>query len=96
MVLKYNRSFIGFGVKGRRVVRWLWPQKTNDQNNLIVRIGRLVHWVAIGLAAFGLMISFFGLVQAGAREPIPYLAVGLMWLGLAMFGRGLRYVLARE
>lgn len=77
-------------------MRWLWPQHVNDESSLLVRIGRLIHWLALSLAVFGLLISFFAMSQVGDTEPVPYIAVGLVWLGVAMIGRGLRYVFAKE
>lgn len=75
---------------------WIWPKVRIEDANFVVRAGRLLHWVAVGLSVFGIVVSFVGMIEAGDREPIPYVAVGLVWIGLALFGRGLRYLIAKE
>jgi hypothetical protein len=77
-------------------VRVFWPDRTSQHGNLIVRIGRSIHWLAVGTGVFGLVISFYAMLQAGDRLPLPYVAVGLVWVAIAMIGRALRYVIAKE
>lgn len=75
---------------------WLWPRKLNSDDKIIVRVAPVLHSAAIAFASFGLVISFLGMALAGDREIIPYVAVGIMWFCVAMLGRGIRYILARE
>ena len=75
---------------------WLWPRDLKDDNRLLIRIARLVHWCVVGFAIFGLVVSFIGLVEGGNRDPISFFAVGFVWLALVLLGRGFRYVVARE
>lgn len=77
-------------------MNWLWPRHLNDDNRLLIRIVRFAHWCIVGVAFFGLVVSFIGIIEAGDAGPIPFFAVGFMWLALALLGRGLRYVIARE
>ena len=77
-------------------MNWLWPRHSNDDNRMPTRIARLVHWCVVGFAVFGLIVSFIGIIEAGNAGPISFFAVGFMWVALAMLGRGLRYVIARE
>jgi hypothetical protein len=78
------------------VVNWLWPRNLNANDGIWVRIVRMLHWCVVGVAVFGLAVSFTGMMLGGNREPVSYVAVGLMWFALAMLGRGFRYVAARE
>jgi hypothetical protein len=81
----------------RRVqVSWLWPRQLNKQDSVAVRIGRVIHWAAIGFAIFGAVVSFYGLVEAQDQEPNGYFAVLCVWIAAVMLGRGLRYIIARE
>jgi hypothetical protein len=75
---------------------FLWPRPANRQPNVTVRIARILHWAAVGIALFGVVISFWGMSNAGDRELLPYSAVGLVWAAVAMIGRGLRYILTNE
>jgi hypothetical protein len=74
----------------------IWPRHTQQQATVFVRIGRLIHWSAIGFAIFGLVVSLYGMLQVPGGEPLAYFAVIFMWCTVAMVGRGVRYVLARE
>ena len=75
---------------------WLWPRGLNEDETMAVRIGRLLHWSFVGLAILFAAISVVGGAQQGVAEPVFYVTVILIWFGFAMFGRGLRYLLARE
>jgi hypothetical protein len=87
-------------------VNWFWPRQLNSDDRISIRNVRLVHWCIVGFAAFGLVVSYIGLIEAGDAEPINYFgvgfepinyfAVGFVWVALAMLGRGFRYVVARE
>lgn len=78
------------------LANWLWPRQLNSDDRMAIRIVRLLHWCVVGFALFGLVVSYIGLIEAGDVEPISFFAVGFMWLALALLGRGLRYVIARE
>ena len=78
------------------MVNLLWPRQLSTNDGIWVRIVRLVHWCVVGFAVFGLVVSFAGMIAGGNREPVSYFAVGLMWVALALLGRGFRYVAARE
>jgi len=77
-------------------MNWLWPRHLSQDDRIWIRIVRLAHWCIAGAALSGLVLSFAGLMLAGSRQPVSFVAVGLFWLCLAVFGRGLRYVLVRE
>jgi hypothetical protein len=77
-------------------VNWFWPQKLNEDDRVVIRIVRVLHWGILGVAAFCFVVSFIGLMEAGDAEPITYFAVGFVWFALAMLGRAVRYVVARE
>lgn len=62
----------------------------------MVRVGRVIHWSAIGFAIFCAVVSMYGMLQAGDTEPITYFAVMFMWVSLAMLGRAIRYIIAKE
>lgn len=75
-----------------------WPMKVNPNPTVLTRIGRVVHWIACGLAAlFVLLIP----VIATNGDPIASNAVGFVlvgaWgVGLFLGGRALRYILSAE
>jgi hypothetical protein len=77
-------------------VSWLWPKHLNEQDSAVIRIARVIHWSFVGLAAFFAVVSTYGMVQGGDTEPITYFAVLFMWVALAMIGRGIRYIIAKE
>ena len=74
----------------------LWTRPKNEQTNLTIRLGRVFHWCMLFIAIFGTVISFCGMLQAGDRDPLTYISVGMVWMGIAMIGRALRYLLAKE
>ena len=76
----------------------LWPVKLNPNPTVLTRFGRVVHWIACGLAAL-----FVLLIPAIATngDPIVSNTVGFVlvaaWAsGLFLAGRALRYVLSAE
>lgn len=77
-------------------MNWLWPRTLNNDDRILVRFVRLLHWFIVGFAVFGLLVSFIGMIAGGNREPVSYVAVASVWLALAMLARGFRYVLVRE
>jgi hypothetical protein len=77
-------------------LNWFWPQKLNDDDRLIVRVVRLVHWCVVGFALFGLIVSLIALIEAGDPEPIAIFTIVFMWIAFALLARGLRYLVARE
>jgi cell division protein FtsW (lipid II flippase) len=77
-------------------LNWLWPRQLNSDDRITIRIVRLLHWCIVGFAVFGLVVSFIGLAMDNDREPFTYFSVTCVWVALAMLGRSLRYVLARE
>jgi hypothetical protein len=82
--------------RGSSVVNWLRPRRLKGDDRIWVRIVRLVYWFIVGVAVFGLVVDFAAMIVVGNREPVSYVAVALMWIALAMLGRGFRYVLVRE
>ncbi|MCP3735637.1 hypothetical protein M9979_12210 [Sphingomonas sp. RP10(2022)] len=52
-----------------RKPNWAWPNERIYPANFMVRAGRIVHWLALGLAALVLLIGVVGLVASFLREP---------------------------
>lgn len=76
---------------------WAWPTTKNPHCTVLVRIGRVLHWVFIVLAGFGMMFGW--VVQRVEANNSIYMAVvtGLIFaVRLVMIGRGLRYILSAE
>ena len=77
-------------------MNWLWPRRRNDDSTWVVRVARLLHWAAIGLAILFATMTVVAGVQQQVAEPIFYVGAILIWFAFAMLGRGLRYLIARE
>ena len=75
---------------------WFWANNRADDQSRVVRIVRVLHWCIVGFAIFGLVVSYFGIIEAGDIEPISFFAVGFMWFAVALLGRGLRYIIIGE
>lgn len=71
---------------------WLHPSRLNGSNSYLVRLGRVLHYTGIGLAAF----FVFAAVDAALMPngyPVWWLALAV---AVALGGRALRYVLSDE
>lgn len=79
-----------------KAISWLWPRKLNGDVTMYVRTGRLLHWFLVGLPMLFATIIVMAAVQQRQADPVFYATFVLIWLGFAMLGRGLRYLLARE
>ncbi len=55
-----------------------------------------MHWSFVGLAILFATVTLLAGTMQGAGEPVFYVTTILIWLGFAMLGRGLRYLLASE
>lgn len=81
---------------GDGLMDWLWPSRRNQSNSVLVRFGRVLHWAMVVCAALGAVISFFGIWAAQGGELTTYVSVTVVWVSIAMLGRGFRYILAKE
>lgn len=77
-------------------MNWLWPKLRVESDSVLVRIARVIHWGMAALAAFFWVITIFALLSAGEGNVIAHLTVTFVWGSIAMLGRGVRYVVARE
>lgn len=79
-------------------MNFFWPRYLNPQPWLMTRVGRLAHWLAISVAVCsGGMIAILGIeTHDPVLEPQYLLAGAALFIGIALVGRGLRYVLANE
>jgi hypothetical protein len=77
-------------------MNWLWPRKLASDDRAWVRVVRVAHWCILGFAVFGLTVTYLSLYETGDADLITYFAVTCVWIALALFGRGLRYILVRE
>jgi len=77
-------------------MNWLWPRHLQSDDRVWVRVVRVIHWCVLGFAAFGLIVTFVSLYEAGDAELISYVAMACFWVALAMLARGFRYILVRE
>lgn len=77
----------------------VWPAKLNPHPNVVTRLGRLVHWLALAAAALGpLGLLTPMLLNEDTRTVVQFAVVLLVgWsLPLSILGRGARYVLSAE
>ena len=68
-----------------------WPSREREQPTLAVKLGRLIHWTCIGVAAAMLPGMLSDFIDGWAR--IRFLLISLF---IALLGRALRYIIARE
>ncbi len=121
------------------VPSWIWPSTQKVETTVGVRLGRVLHWISVGIAAVALILAvIFWIDQSGripaaqqehaqweARHPIgtdgnrigrdtfgtfgadpePYIpsvdygtliGIAVFAALVALFGRGLRYIIASE
>ena len=70
---------------------WLFPQVTNPANGVVVRLGRAIHWIAVGFAGMGIILT-----MTKGRGLSYVIAVVAMAFFLALLGRSVRYILSDE
>jgi hypothetical protein len=81
-------------------MKWLWPQRRRLEEielTIAIRLGRLLHWIALAFVGLMWLGEFSGVVFGYWRSS--NFVIGLVILaGVAIFllGRGLRYVFANE
>jgi hypothetical protein len=123
---------------------WIWPQAPKAETDIAIRLGRVLHWIGVGILALTLALSVAVAVSTASndsqsvkvhaewetRHPLdsngsraatprpidadeywtdpddePYvqhfqwsiiLAIPAIGVAFAMFGRGLRYIIAGE
>lgn len=73
----------------------VWPVRSNPNPTAVVWIGRVLHWLSVAFAIFfgGAMI-LMALVRGFGVLGVAMALVGV--LPMAFFGRGARFVLAKE
>ena len=75
---------------------WFWPKST-EENGVIVRIGRSLHWLGYGAAALLLALMAIALSLWFTPTGPADLVEPLLWaLGFAVAGRLARYIIANE
>jgi hypothetical protein len=76
----------------------LWPGHAKPEPTFSGRLGRLLHWVSLGLAAMWTVMATVIALEDGAsaNNAVSLIAcLGLAALA-AIIGRGLRYLVAGE
>lgn len=81
---------------------WFWPQEPREESSVVVRFGRVLHWVGVTIAAMlllGLAIGIVIMIFTGEGIEWPLIASAFVLplaAASALLGRGLRYILANE
>ena len=80
-------------------MNWLWPRKrlVEIETTIAVRLGRVLHWVAVAFVGVLWLGEFIGIIFGYWNDR--FFQIGIVILGgIAIFliGRGLRYVFANE
>jgi hypothetical protein len=76
---------------------WFWPRLRREETSAAIRAGRVIHWTFLVFAAPPAIVAGFAIFVIGDRDMFGIFVVAfLIALGLALIGRGLRYVLADE
>lgn len=106
-------AFVGYGLLSAFIEErtWrhlvpalLWPKHAKTETTVLVRFGRVLHWLTIAPAALCLLAGILGTVQSWIwvfeRHTQPdhlYLLFGMLGaLAFLLIGRGLRYIFAGE
>lgn len=78
-------------------MNWLWPRALNHNSTILVRTGRVLHWVFIALAGYGMIFGWVAQHIEGGKSAYIAIVTGLIFaIPLALIGRGIRYVLSAE
>jgi len=76
---------------------WIWPQRLRDETNVLIRLGRVLHWLATGIGLLPIAFLAYGSLAwgppPGPGEYVPLIGIGAIFL---ILGRGLRYILSNE
>ena len=75
-----------------------WPTTPNPNPTAITRLGRVLHWIAVVIAAL-FIVLIIGIATNGdsIMSNLTGYVICLFWAGVfAMGGRGLRYILSGE
>lgn len=80
------------------VPAFLWPKHTKTETTVLVRLGRVVHWLALLPAALAVFLGCATSLSAGnTPDGNAYFLAGLAGaLAFLLFGRALRYIFAGE
>lgn len=80
-------------------MNWLWPKAPRKDSNIVIRAGRLTHWLFVAAAVYAMIFGWVAMYTEAGENASIYSAVvtGLiMAVPLLLIGRGLRYLLAGE
>lgn len=75
-----------------------WPTRINPSPTVLTRFGRVVHWIACGLAALFVLL-IVGIATNGdpmTSKTVGFVFAGLWAVGLFLAGRALRYIFSAE
>lgn len=82
---------------------FFWPTNIKPAPGAVARLGRVLHWISLLLAIAALVT---GVVSVQSQASYQVLSFHLFWntmgpvfmaaVGIALFGRGLRYILSGE
>jgi hypothetical protein len=75
---------------------WIWPRQLNASNSAVVRLGRVLHWVALVLSAPSVIFAFGVMFTPDSFRFYITGAFVLIALVCASIGRGVRYILSNE
>jgi hypothetical protein len=76
---------------------WLWPLHRREETSGAIRGGRVIHWTFLVFAAPPAVVAGFAIFVITERDMFGiFVSAFMIALGLALVGRGLRYVLANE
>lgn len=71
----------------------IMPDAPKEAPTIAARLGRVIHWAGIVLAACIAMISLMGFLSRPEPERLILILVGM---AILLVGRAFRYVLAQE
>ncbi len=78
-------------------MNWLWPKTLNSNTTVLVRSGRVVHWIFIALACYGMVFGWVAQHDEGGKSVYIAIVTGLIFaIPLVLIGRALRYILSAE
>lgn len=77
------------------IPNWLWPDDIDPVPGIGARLGRVIHWIAIAVAAPLALAAFTQLFRPDYGSSYAIILGGCA-IVFALGGRGLRYILGGE
>jgi hypothetical protein len=81
-----------------REMGFFWPTKIKAEPGAFARLGRVLHWLCVAIAAIAVFINLSNYINAtqGYEREYSLQFAGIVGGGLFMLGRAIRYIFSGE